>query len=268
MSTEQNIPHDTFLPAAIRLLYSLYQNYKGGVVMRFNHFFATVMLAVVSYPQVVEARGADPGVLPIQSHAFGKSYGEWGQEFSNWLIQFSVEDFPLFQGSGEQDCSIGQNGKVWFLHGVLDGAVERSCTIPQGKGIFISVNSVTSFVPAFGNSEEEVRADAKRDLDGTSTTIGVATLEVYIDGVPVSDPFSYRADSPEGGFVLVIEEGTILNQLGFDAGEYEPAIVDGYWVLLRPLSVGDHTIRWLSSGQFQDGTFYNYDATWHLTVGK
>lgn len=236
--------------------------------MRINHFLATVVLVIVSYPQVLEARDTALGVMPIQSHAFGKSYGEWGQEFNKWLFQFSLEDFPLFQGNGPQDCSIGQNGKVWFLHGVLDGAVERSCTIPPGKALFISINSVTSFVPAFGLTEEEVRADAKRDLDGTSTTTGVATLEVYIDGVPLSDPFSYRADSPEGGFVLVIDEGTILNQLGFDAGEYEPAIVDGYWVLLRPMAVGVHTIRWLSSGQFQDGSLYNYDAIWHLTVGK
>ena len=236
--------------------------------MRINHFLLTVMLAIVSYPQASEARDTALGVMPIQSNAFGKSYGEWGQEFNKWLFQFSLEDFPLFQGDGPQDCSIGQNGKVWFLHGILDGAVERSCTIPPGKALFISVNSVTSFVPVFGSTEEEVRADAKRDLDGTSNTIGVDTLEVYIDGVSLSDPFRYRADSPEGGFVFVIEEGTILTQLGIDAGEYDPAIVDGYWVLIRPLAVGGHTIRWLSSGQFQDGSFYSYDATWHITVGK
>jgi hypothetical protein len=133
------------------------------------------------------------------------------------------------------------------------------------------VNSILSFAPIFGETEEELREDASRDLDGTDISTGVQTLEVVIDGVAVEDPFSYRASSPDGGFVFTIDDGTILNHpevFGLPAGDYEPAIVDGYWIMLRPLPTGEHTIQWASSGQFQDGSAYDYSATWNITVGK
>jgi len=93
-------------------------------------------------------------------------------------------------------------------------------------------------------------------------------LEAMIDGVPLDDLFSYRASSPEGGFVFKIAEGTVLAEFGFPVGDYEPAIVDGYWLLLPPLSAGEHTMQWSSSGEFQDGSPYSYSVTWNLLVGK
>jgi hypothetical protein len=214
---------------------------------------------VVSYSPMSAASDANLGVMPIQSNAFGKSYGVWGQEFAQWLFQFSGGDFPLFQPSGDTDCGISQSGKVWFLYGLLDGDVERNCTIPTGKALFISVNSVLSFVPLYGNTEEAIREDAARDL------AGVDTLVFSIDGVPI-DPFSYRATSPEGGFIFSIQEGSILNEFGLQAGDYDPAIVDGYYMMLRPLSVGEHTVQWSSSGSDQYGSYYSYSVTWNLTI--
>ena len=209
--------------------------------------------------QVASAGGPNPGVMPINSHAFGKSYAVWGEEFNQWLWQFSLEEFPLFQPDGDVDCGIGQRGNVWFLYGAFGGAIERNCTIPANKAIFIAVNSVVSFVPEFGETEQEIREDAQKDLEV------VDTLEAWIDGVPVNDPYGYRASSPEGGFVLSIEEGSILNQLGFDAGDRDPAIVDGYWLLLPPFSIGEHMVQWASSGVNQSGD-YSYEVTWNLTV--
>lgn len=222
----------------------------------------TLVLLVICYSQLATAAKPNPTLFPIDSYPYGKSYGVWGQEFTRWVYQFSLADYPLFQGDGPADCSISQSGQVWFLYGVLDGAVSRSCTIPPGKSIFIAVNATTSFVPLFGETEAEIRADAQRDL------AGVSTLEVTIDGISLADPFAYRANSPDGGFVFSIEEGSILTEFGIPADEYAPAIVDGYWIMLPPLSVGEHEIRWASSGVFQDGSPYSYDATWLITVGK
>ena len=136
----------------------------------------------------------------------------------------------------------------------------RSCTIPPGKALFIAVNTVLSFAPEFGETEEEIREDAKKDLEG------VESIEVEIDGVPLTDLYSYRATSPDGGFVFTIEDGSILAELGFPPGGREPAIINGYHILLPPLSAGQHTIYWASSGELQDGSFYSYDMTWEITV--
>lgn len=224
--------------------------------------FGTIILLVTCYSQLATAAKPNPTLFPIDSYPYGKSYGVWGQEFAQWVYQFSLADYPLFQGDGPADCNANQSGKVLFLYGVLEGAVSRSCTIPQGKPIYIAVNNTLAFVPVFGSNEAEIREDAQRDL------AGVSRLEVVIDGVPLDDPFSYRATSPDGGFVFSIAEGSILNEIGFDAGDYAPAIIDGYSVMLPPLSTGEHVIQWGSSGVFQDGTPYSYDATWYITVGN
>ena len=222
---------------------------------------ALAMLMVVT-PNLAVARNHNPGVMPINSHAFGKSYGVWGQEFAQWIYHFSFADFPLFQDSGEVDCGNAQSGKVWFLYGTFGEGVMRSCTIPPGKALFIAVNTVLSFAPDFGDTEEDVREDAHRDL------AGIESMEVEVDGVPLKKLYSYRATSPEGGFVFSIEEGSVLNEIGFEAGDREPAIIDGYHILLPPLSAGQHTIYWASSGVNQYGEDYSYDITWEITVSN
>jgi hypothetical protein len=224
---------------------------------------AALALFVALFSAVAEARNLNPGVMPINSHSFGKSYGVWGGEFSSWIWSFSPEEFPLDQPDGNVDCGNGQSGKVWFLYGAFTEGVHRACTIPPGKALFISVNSVLSMVPLFGTTEEEIRADAAAYLDG------VETLEVSVDGVPINDPWSYRASSPEGGFVFTIREGSILDlSYGLPPGDYYPAIVDGYFIMLPPLSRGQHTVQWASSGVYQDGTPYSYSMTWDLTIAR
>jgi hypothetical protein len=232
--------------------------------MKIGTKFVLGALAVlmVVIPNLAVARNHNPGVMPINSHAFGKSYGVWGQEFAQWIYHFSLADFPLFQGSDEVDCGNAQSGKVWFLYGALENNVVRSCTIPPGKALFIAVNTVLSFAPEFGETEEDVREDANRDLEG------VEFLEVEIDGVPLKALYSYRATSPEGGFVFSIEDGSILAEFGFPVGDRAPAIIDGYHILLPPLSAGQHTIYWASSGVYQDGSPYSYDITWEITVSN
>lgn len=231
--------------------------------MKLNARFIVGVLALIlaGYAQMAAAAGpvAKP-VFPIKSHPYGKSYAVWGQEFAQWIYSFSLEDYPLFQPSGEVNCGNAQTGKVWFLYGALEDGVTRGCTVPKGTALFIAVNVTTSFVPLFGTTEEEIRADAQRDLDG------IQTMDVSIDGVPLNDPFGFRASSPDGGFVFTIEPDSVLNEIGVPADDYYPAIVDGYWLMVPPLSVGEHTMGWSSSGFYQDGSYYSYSVNWNLHI--
>jgi len=228
---------------------------------------ALVLLIVCNSHLAIAASGA-PGVsaeesrvFPIKSHPYGKSYGVWGQEFAQWLFNFGPFDYPLFQPDGEVDCSKNQIGPVWFLYGVGGGSVERSCTIPAGKAVFFNPFSAFSWAPDYGNTEEEVRQDAAGDV------ASVQNMGVIIDGILVNDPFVYRGTSPEGGFVLTIEEGTILDFYEvIEAGDYYPAISDGYYIMLKPLSVGEHTIHWFAEGVQPVWGPYSWNVTWQLTV--
>src|SRR5262245_59170953 len=85
------------------------------------------------------ARNDNPGVIPPEAAAFGKTYGEWSAAFWQWLYSLPVDQHPLFDTA---DCSAGQSGKVWFIGGTFTlnpdpenpdtgviGEAERTCTI-------------------------------------------------------------------------------------------------------------------------------------------
>ena len=82
-------------------------------------------------------------------------------------------------------------------------------------------------------------------------------LEASIDGVPVQAVSSYRAASSVFSLQLSAD-----NVFGAPAGVYEPAVAEGYYLLVTPLSPGPHTIHFKGIGN--DG--FTTEATYNLTV--
>jgi hypothetical protein len=106
--------------------------------------------------------------------------------------------------------------------------------------------------------EEKERADVNAFIDG------VSLLEASLDGVPLRDLFRYRAESPEGGFVLTLP--TDSNLFGAPAGDYKPAVSAGYYLLLAPLSVGEHELHFRAVVGDPDEPDFEVDVIYHLTV--
>src|SRR5262249_44334310 len=80
------------------------------------------------------------------------------------------------------------------------------------------------------------------EVDGSPLPITAANLEQ-------STPFSLR---------LLAD-----NIIGVPAGVYYPAVDSGYYVLLAPLSAGQHTIHWSGSLTFFS---LSLDVTYNITV--
>ncbi len=184
-------------------------------------FFLFGMISV----GLANAGKPNTGVLPPNSTPFGKTYGVWGDEFTNWVWQFEGVNSPFFDDGS--NCGEGQRGKVWFLAETFEGVVERECTIPLGKAIFFAISATISFSLEFGLDETEVRQDAKNDTD----LVDVDNLIVELDGVPLKRIEFYRASSPEGGFVFSIPSGSIITDFGFESGDRFPAVTDGFWMI-------------------------------------
>ena len=86
-----------------------------------------------------QAQGnANPGILPIASHGHGQAYGEWIGEYWQWVLGTPADQNPLLDET-VQFCGVGQDGSVWFIPGTLGWSVERSCTVPPGKTLFVPV---------------------------------------------------------------------------------------------------------------------------------
>lgn len=181
----------------------------------------------------IEANTGNPGVLPLETKVFGKSYGEWSAGWWKWLVSMPVDKHPLFETA---DCDRNQEGKVWFLGGtftsvspspgVVAGKTDRRCTVLVGKALFFPlINTECSEAEGHGTTEVELRACAR----GFINHVILEDLSARIDGVEINNLPAYRAASP------LFEWGSLPanNVTGrLPAGTKSKAVADGYYLLL------------------------------------
>jgi hypothetical protein len=215
-------------------------------------------LAAAALAPLASARAANanPGVLPVTAKAHGHSYGEWSAAWWQWAYSIPTTANPLLDETGA-DCAQGQSGHVCFLAGVFNesGDAARSCTIPSGTALFFPVINVecstlevgTQF---FGSNETELRACAH--------AFSFTNLEASIDGVLLTDLASYEVDSPLFTFALPAD-----NLLGIPAATGS-AVGNGVYLMLAPLSVGEHTLHF--GGTYPDFDSFTLSIDYDLTV--
>lgn len=179
---------------------------------------------------------------------FGKSYNELTGEWSNWIQKEPLETNPASDPDG-RFCHLNQRGKIWYLAGTFGGVDDRTCEVPRGKAIFFPIFAVVSFAPDFlkeppcqvlTKKVDQIRCDVNDDI-AIAPNVG---LKVRIDGKRVPDLFAYRVQSEPGGFTFKL--GPLFEEEDFGSlspGPRFPAVADGYWILLKPLPVGKHEVR-------------------------
>jgi hypothetical protein len=243
---------------------------KGEIVRRIVLMSCLALLSFMfAQPQAAYASGnPNPGVLPPNSHAFGKTYGEWSAAWWQYVFSIPLPDNPLFDDTGAK-CGVGQSGQVFFLVGkFLSGsstsvsATRDKCTVPAGTPLFFPIlNSECDNVGGEPPPETvpQLRVVCKSTIDGATN------MSAEVDGVEIKDLDSaatpYRVTSPV--FSYTLPENNIYQAFGLDvpAGTYEPAVADGVFLMLAPLSPGSHTINF--HGELSGFTL---DITYHLTV--
>jgi hypothetical protein len=199
------------------------------------------------------------GIFPPTSHPYGQSYAEWSVAYWKWALSQPVTGHP-FVDSPDFDVASGQDGKVWFLAGVLDSSqaltiTHRSCTIPSKKALFVSmVNSEWSSLEGYP-TEEEQRAAA---VDLADHIVGMTCT---LDGTPVDQIFKYRFLSPQ--FTFTAPTPWIFGATGGTG----TAVGDGYYVFLKPLHVGHHTLRFTGGFHYSvaEGDAFDFDAALDMT---
>ena len=134
----------------------------------------------------------------------------------------------------DNPCDIKQSGSFFYLVGTFDGS---AATFDKND-------------PAF-NTLDNVKKQASEVIDGAEN------LQASVDGVPISHIDKLRAQSPP--FKLKVPDN---NAFGIPADTYI-AVSDGFWVALKPLGVGQHTIHF--GGSAPDLNF-KVDVTYHITI--
>lgn len=218
---------------------------------------AAAVLMAALLPTISLSQNPNPRVLPPNSDAFGMTYGEWSARWWQWAVSLPTTAHPLFDNA---PCSKGQLGKVWFLGGSFTGTpADRTCNVPAGKALFFPIIdadcSDVEAPPFFGATPEARRICAINFNNAVLAAAGgISSLSAEVDGVSIQDLAMYRVASPDVPFVAPADNVLIGPS---PASGFLSA--DGFYLLLAPLSVGEHTIHFSAPGQ---------DVTYHLTVGK
>lgn len=204
---------------------------------------------------------------------YGKTIGNWGYSWWEWVLNLPVENNPLFV-EGDMDCSVGQTGKVWFLAGNFGGVSDRTCTISKGKALFVPILNVIKWTPIdmsvpedCGNTPGMKKQAIITECRNVASADHDTATKVFceLDGKPCHYRMQVvRAQSSAKPFM--VNSGTIVTDaFGYLPGLREVSVSDGYWVMIDPLSPGQHTLR-VASRYGQPVNLFDLDVTYHLTV--
>ena len=231
----------------------LFKKLSFGKKIRLSIIALIVGIMVVA-PLVAAAGNPNPGVVPVNSNFHGKTYGDWSADWWKWVLSIPADRNPLYDDGTGKFTTKAQSGDVWFLTGSWNGTTELNCTVPAGKAIFLPIiNNECSRVEGQGKTEKELRACTKAIIDN------VTVKEATIDKRPLKNLNDYRVASRLFVFRLPID-----NVLGLPKGP-SPSVSDGYWILLTPLSEGEHNI-YIHGELLYEGSTFKSEMNYTISV--
>ena len=187
------------------------------------------LVGVVS-PAAIAAEPAAPSVvLDADEMVDDRSQAEWAEAYLQWVAAFARSNSPVSDTSGAL-CAQKQQGNVWFL-ATSDGvvpAVVRDCVVPLGKTLFVPIAST---LERSGSATPDCEALAR--VAANTLSQHLSQMMLTIDGRPVDDLFGHRLGT---GDCFALDLRQALRSTA------RTAVADGFYVMLRPLAAGPHTI--------------------------
>lgn len=234
-----------------------------------------VLLILVNSIQLSTVNGAAFEVYPKESTPI-VPYDIWVATFWNW-------DATLLNKAGSTNCCEGlqENGclmndagpAVILMNTAIGGTYNQNCSIRSDQGIFVQLWSAecdTAYTKPEPISYDKTLKCAK-ELD-----LGTVKGKVIVDGTVVSEleakdlvssklnnvvelvtPF-FSFTYPPGTHLFTPKTGTFL------------AAAHGWFVFLKPLPVGDHTVSYsinvVTPGTTAGGSLTTAQYTYHFKV--
>ena len=222
---------------------------------------------VASVARQAESESAGSFAFPPLARPYGTSMVEWSQRWWQYIYAIPAAQNPMLSPTGG-DCTLDQTGRVWMMSSVIDpggtASFTRSCALPQGEALLFNLSGVLndypcpdpSFQPAPGQSLYAFLAEGARSI-----VDGVDFLSLTLDGTALPHPFDYRFTSPA---LFDITGDPSLTPVfdGCITGSPQPAVADGYSVMLKPPDAGAHTLTL----EARDTHGTDVTITWQLTV--
>ncbi|MGD0812690.1 MAG: hypothetical protein ABSA83_03725 [Verrucomicrobiota bacterium] len=238
--------------------------------------FAAALAGLMLLAITASAPAAE--VLPPSSLPYGLSYEEWSAKWWQWSLGQSTNHLELVGGPGI--CS-GTAGSVRFLNGVylpIIGGVTTGTnhvTVSAGTPLFFTIlanydDNTTCPISSFTtNTADQLAAEVAGEwsyVTATTCTIdGVAVAGLAnpatTEYLVLSPPFSYTTADQDNVLAGFFGETCIPG--GFTV---YPAVAEGVYLMLSPLSPGRHTIHFDGVVTVGGTPIVNEDITYDITV--
>lgn len=233
---------------------------------------------------VAQAGTDNTAIVPRHTRFEGKTYRQWVTSFWQWVNTIDNGPFlpnPLLNCT--RPISAGQSGTVWYwatpssyFHALDVPNTPLTCdqsanVIPADTSILLATLDTFSstllppgvYTPTTAAGEQAI---ANRFADR------IQDLFVTIDNVPVTDVTAYRVATDQFTFTAALRWVFGIPE---DIYGTDTAVADGYYLILKPLSAGSHTIHYGGRFHYLPGDFgsaapppdYLVDVTLLITVG-
>ena len=228
---KKSLSISTMLSTTLILTLSAFATYADKLI--YSPKSAVAKLAAAKFSYFSESAAAKLSYSP-ESAPFNTKFKEWSAQWWQFMLSFPVAVNPLL----DEKCVVGQRGSVWFLSGGDGFETSHTCTIPAGKSLFFPLLSLATIGDPY-ISADELRADIAPCLD-TVTAVSVEVDDNSIIRFNKINKFRVKSEV----FDVTLPEENLFSLVGdVPPGTYSPAVADGFYVMLKPLKVGDHTVH-------------------------
>jgi len=192
--------------------------------------------------------------------------GQLTADWWKWVMAIPSEINPLLDDTGD-NCDVNQQGPVWYLVGtpgdttignLTTGDAERDCVIPEGKKILFPIINVFCSELNDQITGPQVEEGLRQCAEDIINQVDI--LEASIDGKSITNFEKFRVQSPL--FTISIPEDNAFGITNF-TNIPQRAISDGYWVEVKGLDPGAHTIEFTGGATAFSFTTH---VLYHITI--
>jgi hypothetical protein len=206
----------------------------------------------------------DGQILPTNSIVLGKSIPEWIVDWHQWNYSLSTNGHPLYDTTGDS-ANNGQSGPIFFIGGadinIIGTNVQRTYTVPENTYLLL---------PALAADADNIFTEPPYSAAELSELLAPffddpPYLSFSINGVEVPNLLHHRHKAPVFSlFFETCDNPKTVNYHDCITGLIDPVVADGYWLMLQPLTPGDHVLRWFAG--YGDPFSAVFDRTDRITV--
>jgi hypothetical protein len=193
-----------------------------------------IPIVVMSSIDKAYSDSLNPGVYSSNSSPFNVPYKEWVAKWWDNNVKLGAEEHPRDNFTPER-CNLDQKqgDPVYYLPDNLSGEKERACVVPAGKAILAPQITGSCWDD---NTDPRLKTEAGlRECSKEGQEFG--TVAATLDGRELQGLEQYRVTSDV--FNMTIPEN---NAFQSPSGTF-PAIADGFFVFLEPLTPGRHILE-------------------------